>query len=164
MIEMYKAFLAIGILVCAAISDHRTMTVPNKLWKIMLPFSITFFVLELIVHKEYIPKLVGNVILVIVFLALLYVIGWVGAADLKGLALLAFFFPHWHGNLLFIWLVFFGSSVFMIPTAFYYLTDLRFLNRKRLTHIIDKKNTFRTPLFPYMLAGFVLALFITPFT
>ena len=157
MIEMYKTFLALGILGYAAIVDYKTMTVPNKLWKVMLPFALSFFVLELIVNNEYIAKLALNVLLVVGFLSLFYAAGWMGSADLKGLSLLALFFPHWHGNLLFIWLIILGSSVFMLPRTFY------FLYQKHIVKDAVEADKY-APLYPYLVVGFILALAITPLT
>ena len=72
MLEMYKTLLAIGILGYAALSDHYTMTVPNKLWKFMLVFAIPFFLLEVIVFKDYARMMAANVLLVASFLISLY--------------------------------------------------------------------------------------------
>ena len=157
MLEIYKIPLVLGILGYASIVDYKTREVPNRLWKLMLPFALFFFVVELYMLHRYLIVLVSFVGLTFGALYLLYFASVIGGADLKGVMLLTLFFPHWHSNLLFVWITLCAASSCMMPLGLYYLYH-KFWTKD----IIEADKVLYSPFFPFLTAGFVLALFITP--
>jgi Flp pilus assembly protein protease CpaA len=160
MIEMYKSIAVILLFSYASIMDYRYMEVPNGLWEVMFPFGVLFFAVEMWVAPSpldwiILPCIVGATVIVA---SLANFIGYLGAADAKGLMVLSLYFPHWHGNLTFIGIVLSAAITLTLPITLYYYYQLY------MTKDIFEADKIRrhTPFFPYLLAGFVLALFITP--
>jgi Flp pilus assembly protein protease CpaA len=156
MLEMYKSIMVLCILTYAAIVDYKTQKVPNKLWLFMLPFALVFFSLELLYQRYFILLVVG-VGITIATLYFFYFANFIAASDLKGLMLLALFFPHWHGNITFIWIVICAAIVCTLPLTLYYLYQ-KYITKDTIQ--ADKAR--QGPFFPFILLGFILALFITP--
>jgi Flp pilus assembly protein protease CpaA len=159
MLEMYKSVAVMALFSYAAIMDIRYMRVPNTLWKVMLPLGVVFFGIELwqVPFKSW-YILFGVVGLACIAAIVLFLTNYIGASDAKGIMLLSLFFPHWHGSITFLAIVVALAITLTLPVTLYYFYQVH------VTKDIFEADKVRrhTAFFPYMLAGFVLALFITP--
>jgi len=153
MLELVKALVVLVMLSYAAVEDLRKREVPNWLWQLAAIPAALFFLYELYSVFDEPLKMVYLGLVVafsIMFLMLLYDIGWLGGADTKGLLILALFYPHFLGHNLFLALVIYLALILSLPLCLYHL--IRKGTRIKSNHFI--------PFFPFLLAGFVLSLFL----
>ncbi|MCS7121880.1 MAG: prepilin peptidase [Archaeoglobaceae archaeon] len=90
-----KFFIVLFFLVYACKLDVKSRTVPNRVWKYMLIFSlpITFFELLLFYPSYFLATSVLHMAITISLAYLFYVIGAYGGADAKAIICLAVIFP-----------------------------------------------------------------------
>ncbi len=88
MIETLNALFVSICFVYAAITDHRTMRVPNALWLFMLPFALVSLYLRGISFVEG-----CGVVITYCMTYAFWFYGWWGAADTKGIMIFSLFYP-----------------------------------------------------------------------
>ena len=131
----------------AALSDWATLRVSDRLWKVMLPVGVVFFIIETTSFSDLITRLA-----IFNFCALVSYIffwrGWWGGADTKGIMILALYFPY-------VWMLSLPVVYWIIVVSQVILT---WVYRKDLPKYFFGGTISERPYFPSLLLGTILVV------